>query len=690
MKKFLKYGIAALTCIMVLACQKNVPADGGSEAASLTIRLALPSVSLDTKAKEVYPGLSDKGVVDDPFASDISGWTDYEKLIDARVIYRLTMFLVDRVAGILVGYRDFYYKGIAEGVTSDSEDICGAESVYGRNGLSNDGTVAEVTFDYDHPLHNLSDGSLEKLERGEYRMIVVANWSPVTITSTAADGNEYTRTYKGLKDGKGNFFGTYVNSILEQYKNQTVAKPLRFSRKADSAESEYADYHNLMDFTLYSCDKHFLCALNPQPLVLVQDFELQPGVNRISGQLRRTWARLRIAVENLSDEVLTVRGLEFGKNTTRNESFLFYAPGNEDFTLRDPDWYKTSGADKTTKYGAPAISDSDEIDTDHPDTYNAWVAFHPGTNVSPVGSSVNRNRTVLFDGYILDCDGNGNPFTYKLDLLYDDALTSDKKWTRKFDLDGNPEVLTSEYDEIKEGVPYLLWSQGTAKRMLYAGDDRLQTEDQSNLNKDSYDAREVFMFVPVRDSEGNIRTERITRHYKYGTHYDAGMAADFPYYRIMTYDGRYVGRPNRKDAGNIKLDKTPETAFVLRDDATKIEHPDRKYLSFWAVEKNNVESRDYINIDGGNSDIVAGWNDNDSGSAFWLYPLEEVLSGPAFNDVVRLSTVDPETAAVSPVEAIHRNDFINILISVSYNKHSGEIDFKVKDWNDVSGDIEFN
>ena len=56
-----------------------------------------------------------------------------------------------------------------------------------------------------------------------------------------------------------------------------------------------------------------------------------------------------------------------------------------------------------------------------------------------------------------------------------------------------------------------------------------------------------------------------------------------------------------------------------------------------------------------------------------------------------LTRIDPETAVVSDVHTIARNDFINIVVTVSYNENSGEFMFEVKDWNGpVNGEIEYN
>ena len=57
----------------------------------------------------------------------------------------------------------------------------------------------------------------------------------------------------------------------------------------------------------------------------------------------------------------------------------------------------------------------------------------------------------------------------------------------------------------------------------------------------------------------------------------------------------------------------------------------------------------------------------------------------------KLTRIDPETAVVSDVHTIARNDFINIVVTVSYNENSGEFKFEVNNWNGpVNGEIEYN
>ena len=668
---------SVLLALSVCSCRKQESVGGSSEAASLTLSIGLPDISISTKARELYSGtgLENAGkIVTDPFSEDLSGWTDYEKLIDARQIYRLTVLLVNKVSGVLVGYRDLY-KG--------SEDMRSAAAEEGMNGWwdgasvvtdSEYGTQAVVTFDYDHPLHSFSDGSsLECLERGLYRMIAVANWAPLSISEAGREG----QTYNGLTDRAGNHFGDYVKSVLDQYGSQSASKHLKFS----GADSEYTDYRHFMDFALHSSDDDFLCTLAPQPLVLVKDFELQPGMNKVSGQLLRTWARLRIAIENVSHDNLTVHDISFGGNTTRNESYLFFAPGNEAGSLTDPD--------ENTKYGAPNIfKDSGE------GPYNALVSAVKDTGIAGLNDG---NAVVFFDGYILDSNGAGKEFTYNLKLEYEGKTVT--KLKRAKTSSGEWDTNESEPYEIENGGLYVIQNQTAQKRILYAGAGQLETavlsnDGSGNLQDKDYvfEPVQVFRFVAVMGEDGKIKTEEIEK-----THVDAGTKAPYPLYNIQTYDRKYwLGTPRGDFAKNLPLvvDTAEPTSYVVRNDGFRDgdKYKDMRYLCFYSTKQGEINGRNFINVNGNSSlqHQVDGWKDNDAGSEFYLHKVAEVQEGAAFDGTVTLSVIDPDTAVSSPVTVIHRNDFINILITVAYNEHSGEIEFRVSEWNAGGGDIEFN
>ena len=689
-------------CIFIIfiisasSCRKDEVGGATSDAASLTVSVGLPSVTLDTRAREMYSSDDESKygkIVSDPFGSDLEGWNYFEKLIDARVIYRLTLLLVDRVDGVLVGYRDLY-KG--------SDDMRSADAAEGANGWLDGtrvvtdaeyGTQVKVTFNYDHPLHKFSDGgSLESLERGLYRMIVVANWSSVTMNVTDKDGNNVgERTYPGLKDDDV-LFETYVNSILSQYNGQSGSSPLKFS----GSDSEYDAYHKFMDFALHSSDTDFLCALGPQPLTLIQDFELQPGMNHVSGRLKRTWARLRVAVENISHDDLTIHDISFGDSTTRNYSFLFVNPADEDGSFKHPN--------SKTRHGAPDIfkTSDEEPGGQYTNPYNALVSAKRETVVKGLTGG---NTKIIFDGYILDSDSHDIPFTYNLDLEY--IGKSVTKLKRAKNDAGGWDVNESSPNKVEDGGLYVIQNQTSSKRVLYAGNGQLETVQLANdghgnfKDQDYYfEPVQVFRFLRARDGTGDELSETVTN--KYGD--NPGKEESYPVFHIQTYDGLYyLGTPQENNyATNLALesnvngsDLSAYNSFVVRNDGYRNgeAYKDKRYLCFFSTKANSQNGKkDFINVNGNEKkqDQVNGWSDNDAGSEFYLHRVEEVSEGAHYKGTVTLSAIDPDTAVSTPVSRINRNDFINILIVASFNEKTGELDFKVKDWNIGGGDIEFN
>ena len=651
MKKRLRdFCIFMMFIALAASCQKQEStAHGKEEGASLVLHVDLPSISLGTKASAVYTDEESK-IVSDPFGTDLTGWKEYEKLIDARVMYRLTMFLVDKEDGVLVGYRDLYQGSL------DMKSVTDDEGVNGWSGDVRDdslyATRATVTFNYDHPLHRKEDGtSLEQLSRGPFRMLLVANWAPAK-----ADDFKYPfGDYEGLKNGDESF-EKYVESIINEFKANIADDN---SKKFN----EYTDYKNIMDWALRS-NADFLCPIAPQPLVLVQDIKLLPGRNSVSGQLKRTWARVRVSVENLSDKELTVRGIGFGDNTTRNTAYMFFDPDNEDKRFLYPE---------EAEYGSPNVLPSNSESRD------ALISFpEKGTRIGGL-SSDSGNRKILFDGYILESNGKGNPFTYNLNLEYEGI---EPVYT--MDIVNDP--IEHDLSRISEDMSYIIQNCYNQSRFLEykTSSMNLQTfqGELSYLLNTSIQPEYRFKFERSKGDDNELEVETVD-------------GKTFPVYYIKTDSETeyYLGQPvdANSSVDNIKLVSLADAEkFTVRNDGVDMKNSEA-FLSFWARDAKTNGKRNYINVYGGNKQAtVAGWYDSDDGSQFRLYPVARTEHKPAFNKDVTISTIDPETAHSTPLQVIRRNDFINILVTVSYSEQSGDIHFSVNEWNTGGGDIEFN
>lgn len=604
------------------ACQREIVPGQTSEAASLCLDLSVPGLRIESK-----------GNADNPFADDISSWTDWDKVVDGRMMYRLTVFLIEKDTDYLVAYRDIYYS------TYPGSDVTGPSAPQGPNGWYNgtsvdvdlsSSTQAQISFLYDHPLHTNNGNSFERLQRGTYKLLAVANYS--SVNGTRFNGQPSgVASYKGLGDGT---FDTYVDGVISEFKTaQNSGTKKKFAK--------YTHYSLLVDYVLKSSSSSFICPAMPQPLTLAKEIELSPGTNNVSGELLRTFSRIRLSVENMSNVDLTLHSLSFSSNTTKDQSYLFSLPDS-------PDRVYSVGTKK-----APVVSSTDAI-----------VRFTGSTVIDDLASG--NNTKTIFDAYILESRDLSNNYTYTLDLEYVGEASIPQYEKTSKDI--------STVADLTDGGFYLFQNQNAEKRFLIADTPELQTIDVELAALPAVlDASMVMSLIAV-DSDGNGVQDTETIGSK-----------DYPKYIIQTqYGGTtyYLGNPSRDT--NIKMIPARSSAivFTARDDRGG-------NLTFWSNTTNTSGYRDYINVYGGQQDQVRGWNDNDGGSQFKLYEVKQVMKAPKYCDPIVLSTIDPVTSVVSPVNTIKRNDFINVLVSVSYNKDFGEFEFEVKPWNEVSGNIEF-
>lgn len=578
------------------ACQREIVLGHTSEAASLCLDLSVPGLRIESK-----------GNADDPFADNISSWTDWEKVVDGRMMYRLTVFLIEKDTDYLVAYRDIYY-GSAD-LTASSEGPNGWYDGSSVNVSLKTSTQAQISFLYDHPLHTATDGSsFERLQRGTYKLLAVANYSSVNGTKFNGQPSGVA-SYTGLGNGS---FDTSVDGVIAEFK---TAQNSRTKKKF----ANYTHYSSLVNYVLTSSSS-FICPAMPQPLTLAKEIELSPGMNTISGELLRTFSRIRLSVENMSNVDLTVRSLSFSDNTTKDQTYLFSLPEN-------PDRVYEKGNKK-----APVVSSSDAI-----------VPFTGSTVIDDLASG--NNTKTLFDAYVLESRDLSNNYTYTLDLEY-----VGEEPVAQYIMTSN---VISEVAGLTNNGLYLFQNQNKEYRFLIASSDYLQTVDIEPADLPTpLDESMVMKLIAVKSDQYYIQTQ----------------------YGGTTY---YLGTPVLDTNIPMIPDKSSATVFTAGTANGN--------LTF----KSNSGSRYYINVYGGQQYLVGGWWDYDYGSQFKLYAVNQVMNYPKYSDPIVLSTIDPVTSVVSPVNTIKRNDFINVLISVSYNKDLGDFEFEVKPWEEVSGNIEF-
>lgn len=218
--------------------------------------------------------------------------------------------------------------------------------------LTLDGEPVQVDIDFE-----------ANFTHGNYTLMIVANYSAFE----AEDGSNGTKKYDGISD-----FASTVQEILT---HSTI----------DNFTQTYAD--SFISYQIASEDG--VCKRNPQPLTLVKEIELHPGTNVISGELIRAYSRVRISVENNSDEELMLSSLNFGDIFTQSKAYLFEGNGY--------------------------LSAKASIDVA---SSNAMTPFM-GSESNPVVIPA-KGISVVFDAYILESSkGNSNEsYSYSMGLGY--------------------------------------------------------------------------------------------------------------------------------------------------------------------------------------------------------------------------------------------------------------------------------
>lgn len=284
---------------------------------------------------------------------------------DVNVIDHISLFLIDYSENRLVAYRNIFDP-------NNAAYPQGYNDVDASNGFVNDaGTIDEtlgqsrvvrVTFDYNAPKH----GDVEKLARGNYVLLAVANYSE--------------------SDTFGNTgVAACVQSLVADFDPNSGIENFNPGR---------ADFYNLQ-LRIPEIEGAPFPYLRPSDVLIPQscseNINLVAGVNRTSVKLEYTSARIRIGVRNYSDVDLTISDLTFSDNFSQSTCYLF--------SRLDSDGNYALATDYHGK-GAPLATHA-----------NAITPFVPDQIITK-----DMGVTTIFDGLIYESRDLDNNYVYTLDL----------------------------------------------------------------------------------------------------------------------------------------------------------------------------------------------------------------------------------------------------------------------------------
>ena len=288
---------------------------------------------------------------------------------------------------------------------------------------------------------------------GSYTLMVVANYSEFQ----AEDGDNGVKTYNGLGD-----FTDTVEDILRH-----------------GSIDNFKDLYATSFFNYRISSVGGVCERVPQPLTLVKEIELHPGTNVFSGELVRTYSRVRITVENNSDEELYLSTMSFSDIFTQKSAYLFNSQGY--------------------------LQDRTSIDVT---STNSILPFS-GTESAPMTIPA-KGSDVIFDAYILESQrmSSSESYSYTLGLGYDKlnsytlksktAITAKRNLTPGYYLiyntnsatylrAGSNSVSTSKLETLSVGMSiskdyvWTLDNTGLSSDQYYIG-----TSDALNVGETSY------------------------------------------------------------------------------------------------------------------------------------------------------------------------------------------------------------
>lgn len=377
----------------------------------------------------------------------------------------------------------------------------------------------------------------------------------------------------------------------------------------------------LNNYVLPNTGTDYIAAKQPQPLSLVQEITMPAyGSKSVSAELLRTYARLRIEIENRSEtDDLKVNSLTFGSSTSNFG-------------------YRTTPLMKVEDSQIPNANG--RLDYDATDAITPFAALSiPKLNLSDPN---NNNSAVAFDAYIYE-NKNTNGFEYNMNLEYGTSQVNEIITYNK----GNPQNSPTGSNANLYMIGY---SRNNNYYYLTANNNGIGTTTNNNT---VFNDQAQTVFWEVVKVSGNTYTIR--------------SASQNRYIDITTSD------------------------VVLTNSSTNLTISDNRIYksigSWWNEETYYIKRNN-------NNDVntTTSWWD---AATFYFFPItknitEEIVSEGVKKDFkVPLATII--NGVSNPTTIIRRNDFINVLVTVSYNKNSGSINFHVSDWNTgKGGDVTFD
>ena len=459
----------------------------------------------------------------------------------------------------------------------------------GVQDLDDDGQVS--------PLEEVVDG------RRMYRLAVYLVSDGTVVASEVLEDND-------PRFGAGNAEATVSFGNLDYskpYLLYAVANYGEYDSQTSGHLSAITDVTGNMQVT--SSATSALCPkATPYPLTLKKEIALQPGANIVSGELVRTYARVRINIRNQSKADLQITKLSFADRFTQRTAPLFAEGGTANAT--------------------PSVTSGDAV-----------TPFVKDMIIPGIGEGNSVTESTIFDAYMLE--SNGGQYQYTLGLKYDGGVSE-----TVYEMESN---YISNPSSVVDGGLYVIYNTNARKYLYDNGSNNLSsTSSQTTGGELNHNC--VWRFI--RTSGNNYRIESMGR------------------------SGYYI----RSSA--VKNNAVPMTSTAGNNDYFTLSQSS-SYMYMKSTSSNY-----YLAVN--NNGPVGASTGNSRRFRLYRVNATTVNSDVTQEATIPITTIDKETGESVPMQKLSRNDFVNILVNVSYNDKSGDVEFEVSDWNEVEGDVTFD
>ena len=459
----------------------------------------------------------------------------------------------------------------------------------GVQDLDDDGQVS--------PLEEVVDG------RRMYRLAVYLVSDGTVVASEVLDDND-------PRFGAGNAEATV------SFDNLDYSKPYQLYAVANYGEYDSQTSGHLSAITdvtgnmqVASSATSALCPkATPYPLTLKKEIALQPGTNFVSGELVRTYARVRINIRNQSKADLQITKLSFADRFTQRTASLFAEGGTANAT--------------------PSVTSGDAV-----------TPFVQNMMVPGIGEGNSVTESTIFDAYMLE--SNGGQYQYTLGLKYDGGVSE-----TVYEVESN---YISNPSSVVDGGLYVIYNTNARKYLYDNGSNNLSsTSSQTTGGELNHNC--VWRFIKVSGNDYRIES--------------------------MGRSGYYI----RSSA--VKNNAVPMTSTAGANDYFTLSQSS-SYMYMKSTSSNY-----YLAVN--NNGPVGASTGNSRRFRLYRVNATTVNSDVTQEATIPITTIDKETGESVPMQKLSRNDFVNILVNVSYNDKSGDVEFEVSDWNEVEGDVTFD